>query len=110
MQSLSKVLTQDEGPGAASAANHHIMAPPAVGHQHCRQVAPAQDNYTFTVVAVKYFAKWVEVKPFTNVSTASIKKFFWQNSICRCGIPRHFDVVSAKYFDNAMFKDFLHQI
>jgi hypothetical protein len=74
------------------------------------KLTPTQDNYTFAVVAVKYFTKWVEVKPFTNVSTASIKKFFWQNSICRCGIPRHFDVVNAKYFDNAMFKDFLHQI
>jgi hypothetical protein len=40
MQSLSKVLTQDEGPGTASAANHHIMAPLAVRHQHCRQVNP----------------------------------------------------------------------
>jgi hypothetical protein len=36
-----------------------------------------QGNYTFAVVAVEYFTKWVEAKPLTNVSSASIKKFFW---------------------------------
>jgi hypothetical protein len=35
-----------------------------------------QGNYTFVVVVVEYFTKWIEVKPFTNVSSASIKKFF----------------------------------
>jgi hypothetical protein len=37
----------------------------------------AQSNYTLTIVAVEYFTKWVEVKPLTNVTSASIKKFFW---------------------------------
>jgi ribonuclease HI len=41
------------------------------------KLTPAQGNYTFTVVAVEYFTKWAEVKPLTNVSSASIKKFFW---------------------------------
>jgi hypothetical protein len=44
------------------------------------------------------------------VSSASIKKFFWQNIICRYGIPRHITVDNAKYFDNAMFRDFSKQI
>jgi hypothetical protein len=55
-------------------------------------------------VAVEYFTKWVEVKPLTNVSSASIKKFFWQNIIFHYGVPRHITV------DNAIFKDFCHQI
>jgi hypothetical protein len=41
------------------------------------KLTPAQDNYTFAVVAVEYFTKWVEEKPLTNVSSTSIKKFFW---------------------------------
>jgi IS30 family transposase len=55
-------------------------------------------------VAVEYFTKWVEVKP------ASIKKFFWQNITNHYGVPRHITVDNTKYFDNAMFKDFCHQI
>jgi hypothetical protein len=38
------------------------------------------------------------------VSSASIKKFFWQNIIYHYGIPR--DVI----VDNVMFKEFYHQI
>jgi hypothetical protein len=34
----------------------------------------------------------------------TIKKFFWQNLICRYGVPREITI------DNAMFKGFCHQI
>jgi hypothetical protein len=40
-------------------------------------LTPAQGNYTFAVVAVEYFMKWIEAKPLTDVSSATIKKFFW---------------------------------
>jgi hypothetical protein len=63
-----------------------------------------QGNYTFVVVAVEYFTKWIEAKPLTNVSSASIKEFFWQNIIYRYGVPRHITV------DNAIFRDFCKQI
>jgi hypothetical protein len=67
---------------------------------------PAQDNYTFTVVVVEHFTKWIEAMPLTNMSSASTKKFFWQNIICRYGVPRHITINNVKYFDNAMFKEF----
>jgi hypothetical protein len=73
-------------------------------------LTPAQGNYNFALVTVEYFTKWIEAKPLANVSSASIKKFFWQNIICRYGVPRHITVGNTKYFDNAMFKDFYQQI
>jgi hypothetical protein len=36
----------------------------------------AQGNYTFTIVTVEYFTKWVEAKPVTNITSATIQKFF----------------------------------
>jgi hypothetical protein len=45
------------------------------------KLTPAQGNYTFAVVTVKYFTKWIAAKPLKNVSSATIKKFFWQNII-----------------------------
>jgi hypothetical protein len=71
------------------------------------KLTPVQGNYTFAVVIVEYFTKWIEAKPLTNVSSASIKKFFWQNIIC---VPRHIPVPNAKYFENAMFRNFYKQI
>jgi hypothetical protein len=73
-------------------------------------LTPSQGNYTFTIVAVEYFTKWIEAKPLTNVTSTSIKRFFWQNIICCYHVPRHIIVDNAKYFDNAMFKEFYHQI
>jgi hypothetical protein len=74
------------------------------------KLTPAQGNYTFTVITVEYFTKRIEAKPLTNVSSATIKKSFWQNIICRYGVPRHIAVDNAKYIDNAMFKEFCQQI
>jgi hypothetical protein len=62
------------------------------------------------VVAVEYFTKWIEAKPLPNVSSASIKKFFWQNIICHYGVPRHITVDILKYLDNAMVRDLCKQI
>jgi hypothetical protein len=50
------------------------------------------------------------VKPVTNVSSANIKKFFWQNIICRYGVPHHITVDNKRYFDSAVFKDFCQQV
>jgi hypothetical protein len=61
-------------------------------------------------VALEYFMKWVEVKPVTNVSFATIKKLFWQNIIYCYGVPRHIIVDNVKYYDNALFKDFCQQV
>jgi hypothetical protein len=107
MPSMPKVLSQDEGSGIAGTANRPILASTAVGHRYRWKVdPPTQGHYTFAVVAVEYFTKWIEAMPLTNVSSASIKKFFWQNIICRYGAPQHITVDNVKYFDNAMFKDF----
>jgi hypothetical protein len=47
----------------------------------------AQGNYTFAIIAVEYFTKWVEVKPVTKITSAIIQKFFWQNIICHYEVP-----------------------
>jgi hypothetical protein len=39
------------------------------------KLTPAQGNYTFTIVAVEYFTKWVNAKPITNVRLVTIRKF-----------------------------------
>jgi IS30 family transposase len=74
------------------------------------KLTPAQGNYTFTIVVVEYFTKWVEAKPATNVTSATIQKLFWKTSICCYGVPQQITVDNAKYFDSAMFKDFCHQV
>jgi hypothetical protein len=74
------------------------------------KLTPAQGNYTFVVDSVEYFTKFVEAKPVTNITSATIQKFFWQSIICRDGVPQQITIENAKYFDSDMFKDFCHQV
>jgi hypothetical protein len=39
-----------------------------------------------------------------------LKRFFWQNIICRFGVPRKKIVDSARQFDCHIFMDFYHQM
>jgi hypothetical protein len=72
------------------------------------KLTPAQGNYTFIVDSVEYFTKFVEAKPVTNITSATIQKFFWQSIICRDGVPQQITIENAKYFDSDMFKDSCH--
>ncbi|GJX36170.1 reverse transcriptase domain-containing protein [Tanacetum coccineum] len=41
----------------------------------------------FLIVAVDYFTKWIEVKPVTTITGNQVKKFVWDNIVCRFGQP-----------------------
>jgi hypothetical protein len=73
---MSKVFTPFEGPITAFTANHPILASQRWGIDIVGKLTPTQGNYTFIVVAVEYFSKWVKAKHVTNASSATIKKFF----------------------------------
>ena len=52
----------------------------------------ALGNLRYAVVVVKYFTKWIEAKPLATITSQTIKRFFWQQIICRFGVPRELTV------------------
>jgi hypothetical protein len=48
----------------------------------------APRNFKYAVVAVEYFSKWIEAKALRDISAATLQKFFWQNIVCRFGVPK----------------------
>ena len=60
----------------------------------------------FTVVAIEYFTRWIEAKPLATITSNTVKKLFWQNIICRFGVPRTLTVDNGKQFDLDEFKEF----
>jgi ribonuclease HI len=71
---------------------------------------PAQGNLRYVVVAVEYFSKWIEAKPLATITSATVQKFFWQNIVCRFGVPKAITVDNGTQFDAETFKDFCDQI
>jgi hypothetical protein len=41
-----------------------------------------------------------------NIKATTIQKFFWQNIVCRFGVPRELTVDNGKQFDYYTFKEY----
>jgi transposase InsO family protein len=70
----------------------------------------AQGNFKFAVVAVEYFTKWIEARPLATITLATIRKFFWQQIICRFGVPKELTVDNGKQFDCQDFREYCRSI
>ncbi|GJY82084.1 reverse transcriptase domain-containing protein [Tanacetum coccineum] len=42
----------------------------------------------FVMVAIDYFMKWIQAKPLARITRKDMKKFVWDNIVCRFGLPR----------------------
>jgi ribonuclease HI len=71
---------------------------------------PAQENLKYVVVAVEYFSKWIEAKPLATITSVTVQKFFWQNIVCRFGVPKAITVDNGTQFDAEAFKVFCEKI
>jgi hypothetical protein len=71
---------------------------------------PAQGNLKYVVVAVKYFSKWIKAKPLATITLATVQKKFWQNIVCRFGVPKAIIVDNETQFDAETLKVFCDQI
>jgi hypothetical protein len=70
----------------------------------------AQGNLKFTFVAVEYFTKWIKARAVSTITSKTTQKFFWQNIVCRFGVPSELTVDNGKQFDSQDFKDFYFSI
>ncbi|GKD98793.1 reverse transcriptase domain-containing protein [Tanacetum coccineum] len=48
----------------------------------------APGKVRFVIVAVDYFTKWIEAKPLAKTAGREVKKFVWDNIVCRYGLPK----------------------
>jgi ribonuclease HI len=71
---------------------------------------PAQGNLNNVMVAVEYFSKWIEAKPLATITSVTVQKKFWQNIVCRFGVPKAITVDNGTQFDAEAFKEFCAQI
>jgi hypothetical protein len=69
---------------------------------------PAHGNLKY--VAVEYFSKWIEAKPLATITSVTVQKFYWQNIVCRFGVPKAITVDNGTQFDAKTSKDFCDQI
>jgi hypothetical protein len=110
MRSLLEILAPLKGSSVAFAVNHSILASVVMGYWHSQQARPSTGQLQLRHCGSRVFHKMGWGEACHNITSATIKKFFWQNIICRYGVPQQITIDNAKYFDSDMFKDFFHQV
>ena len=56
-------------------------------------------NKRFLLVATDYFTKWVEAKALSTISAQVVRRFLWEDIICRFGLPHTIVSDNGKQFD-----------
>nr|GEY12870.1 reverse transcriptase domain-containing protein [Tanacetum cinerariifolium] len=64
----------------------------------------------FLIVAMDYFTKWIEAKAVATITDGQVKKFVWDNIVCRFGIPGEIISDNGKQFADNPFKDWCDKL
>ncbi|GJZ85210.1 reverse transcriptase domain-containing protein [Tanacetum coccineum] len=64
----------------------------------------------FLIVAIDYFTKWIEAKAVATISGTQVKKFVWNDIVCRFGLPREIISDNGKQFSGDPFKDWCEKL
>nr|GEZ71438.1 reverse transcriptase domain-containing protein [Tanacetum cinerariifolium] len=64
----------------------------------------------FLIVAMDYFKKWIEAKAVETITGGQVKKFVWDNIVCRFGIPGEIISDNGKQFADNPFKDWCDKL
>nr|GEW17443.1 reverse transcriptase domain-containing protein [Tanacetum cinerariifolium] len=64
----------------------------------------------FLIVEMDYFTKWIEAKAVATITGGQLKKFVWDNIVCRFGIPGEIISDNGKQFSDNPFKDWCDKL
>nr|GEW40712.1 reverse transcriptase domain-containing protein [Tanacetum cinerariifolium] len=64
----------------------------------------------FLIVVMDYFTKWIEAKAVVTITGSQVKKFVWDNIVCRFGLLREIVSDNNKQFSDNPFKDWCDKL
>ncbi|GJT88457.1 reverse transcriptase domain-containing protein [Tanacetum coccineum] len=64
----------------------------------------------FLIVAIDYFTKWIEAMPVATITGNQVKKFVWDNIVCRFRLPGEIVSDNGKQFHDNPFKDWCEKL
>jgi hypothetical protein len=110
LPSMSKVLTKYSSNITTHSAHHTLVAIAKVGHRHSETANNSTRELPICGGSSRVFHKMGRGEALVNIATVGLKRFFWQNIICRFGVPREITVNNTKQFDCHLFKDLCYQM
>jgi hypothetical protein len=110
MRSLPEVFSTLGKPFAIHKANRPHVTPSALGPGHCRATPHGPREPQVHLRRRRVFNKWIEARAVSTITSKTAQKFFWQNIVCRFGVPSELTVDNGKQFDSQDFRDFCFSI
>nr|GEV54029.1 reverse transcriptase domain-containing protein [Tanacetum cinerariifolium] len=74
------------------------------------QIHQGPGKVKFLIVAIDYFTKWIEAKAMETITGNQVKKFVWDNIVCRFGLPGEIVSDNGKQFSDNPFKDWCDKL
>nr|GEW20822.1 reverse transcriptase domain-containing protein [Tanacetum cinerariifolium] len=71
----------------------------------CMDESGAAGGLKFLIVAIDYFTKWIEVKAMATITGNQVKRFVWDNIVCRFGLSGEIISDNEKQLCDNPFKD-----
>nr|GEU72161.1 hypothetical protein [Tanacetum cinerariifolium] len=69
-----------------------------------------QRKIKFLIVAMDYFTTWIEAKAVATITGSQVKKFVWDNIVCRFGLPGEIVLDNHKQLSDNPFKDWCEKL
>lgn len=103
------VACQLHGPLINMPANelHPVMSPWPFSKWGLDIVGPfptAPGGVKYLLAATDYFTKWVEAVALVRTEASQVRRFIWENIVCRFGIPAMIISDNGKQFDSETIK------
>nr|GEZ20036.1 reverse transcriptase domain-containing protein [Tanacetum cinerariifolium] len=76
----------------------------------CNACQEGPGKVKFLIVAMDYFTKWIEAKAVATITGSQVKKFVWDNIVCRFGLPGEIVSNNGKQFSDNSFKDWCEKL
>ncbi|GJR24969.1 reverse transcriptase domain-containing protein [Tanacetum coccineum] len=64
----------------------------------------------FLIVSIDYFTKWIKAKPVATITGNQVKKFLWDNIVCRFGLPGEIISDNGKQLRDNPFNDWCEKL
>jgi hypothetical protein len=94
----------------ANPVNTANLAIAKMGPGFVRSTSTSTRQFKICCGGCKIFSKWIEAKPLATITSTTVQKFFWQNIVCRFGVPKAITVDNRTQFDAEAFREFCDQI
>jgi transposase InsO family protein len=110
MRSMPEILSPNRCPFATYRAYRPHLAASAVGARHCRTTTHSTRESKIHLHSRRIFHQMDRGQSSLHNNIEDRTNFFWQNIVCRFGVPSKLTVDNDKQFDNQDFREFCSSI